>query len=188
SIKSKFIKTETIFDFLSKHKIKGTFFGVFDLIDIGEEKEDQIKIFKAIINEGHELGLHGYNHLPLTEDALNKSMKLARELLGVTLSTYSSPWGDDRDATVQLLEKNKFKGFRVWTMDERRDTDLVQLRYRNNLEGCKFNEKYIILNIHGPDMYPVGKKKIELMIEQLKLNGYEFIRFKDIVKEFKNDN
>jgi len=81
-----------------------------------------------------------------------------------------------------LLNKHRFKGFRVWSMNEKTDSDLVQLKYRNDLSGCTLNENYIILNIHGPDMYPLGKKKIEGMISELISNGYEFIRFDDLIK------
>lgn len=180
SLKSKVFNTETIFDFLGKYNIKGTFFGVFELIDDDKHQDEYLDVFKKIVHEGHELGLHGYKHRPLTLNDLNHSIQLAKNKLGLDLRTYSSPWGDDQQLTVKLLQEYKFKGFRVWSMKEDMENDLVQLKYRNDLNGCTMNEDYIILNIHGPDMYPLGKSKIIKNIRKLLDNDYEFITFEKL--------
>lgn len=178
AIKSLFAKSETIFEFLEKNEVKGTFFGVFNLIDkdVQPEHETYLSIFKKITAEGHELGLHGYGHCPLNEQQLQKSVSLAGDLLGVELMTYSSPWGDDREETEALLKKYGFKGFRVWTMKPDTQSIPVKVSYVNSVNGS-INDEVVVLNIHAPDMYPFGKSKIQQYISVLKAKGYTFMPF-----------
>jgi peptidoglycan-N-acetylglucosamine deacetylase len=53
--------TRRILEFLGERHVRGTFFVV------GEFAEAHSEIVKEIASGGHELGLHGYHHLPLTE-------------------------------------------------------------------------------------------------------------------------
>src|ERR1700722_8417600 len=53
--------TRRVLKFLAERNIRGTFFVV------GEFAEAHAEIVKEIASGGHELGLHSYRHLPLTE-------------------------------------------------------------------------------------------------------------------------
>src|ERR1700733_7320958 len=55
--------TRQIIAFLGERNVRGTFFVV------GEFAEANATIVKEIAAGGHELALHGYHHLPLTETA-----------------------------------------------------------------------------------------------------------------------
>ncbi|MFL1705675.1 polysaccharide deacetylase family protein [Campylobacter sp. MOP7] len=182
-LKSKFFYSETIFDFLNKNNIKGTFFGVFNLIDKNIEKEYlfYINIFKKIIENGHELGLHGYRHGVLTNSECQHSIKLARELLNTELQTYSSPWGADQKSTRKILCDNGFIGFRVWKFDDEISKNFIQARYVNNIDLHDELPELVVLNVHGPDFYPVGRKKIQSYIDILKSQNYVFMTFKEFV-------
>lgn len=53
--------TPAILDLLNEHNVAATF---FILGSLGENYED---LLARIVNEGHEIGIHSFNHVPLTE-------------------------------------------------------------------------------------------------------------------------
>lgn len=52
--------TPTVLDHLARHSAKATFFV------IGKKAESMPQLIRAIVDAGHELGLHGYSHSRLT--------------------------------------------------------------------------------------------------------------------------
>src|SRR5438105_1862210 len=53
--------TRRVLDFLDERGVRGTFFVV------GAVAEDQHDLVREVSARGHELGLHGWRHVPLTE-------------------------------------------------------------------------------------------------------------------------
>ena len=181
--KSIFFKTETVFDNLLKENIPATFYGVFELIE-GPERETYLPIFREILSRGHELGLHGYRHGPLTDDELKRSLKLAKQQLGVELETYSSPFGDDRVETLELLERHGFLGMRVWDRKFLNLTSPVR-RHAYDYSQAKVlasDEDVIIINLHSGDYYPRGFSRVKETIRRLKARGYKFLTFRDLCR------
>lgn len=178
--RSRFAACETIFEFLRRENVPATFFGVFSLLDEGPARERRAPLFRRILDEGHELGLHGYRHGPLTELDLVRSQSLARRHLGVSLATYSSPFGDDREETLRLLERYGFVGMRVW---DRRlldlDSPVKRFAYDYSLATVRRTEApVVVLNLHSLDCYPWGFGKVKRTIRSLKARGYRFRTFR----------
>ena len=70
--------TRRVLDFLGQRGVRGTFFVV------GEVAQQQPDLVRDIAQRGHELGLHSWRHVPLTEldpDHLRRDAKRGKQLL-----------------------------------------------------------------------------------------------------------
>jgi polysaccharide deacetylase family protein (PEP-CTERM system associated) len=84
--------TREVLDFLDARDVKGTFFVV------GEVAEAEPDLVREIAARGHELGLHGWRHVPLTELApddfraeVARGKALLEELGGVSVTGFRAP-------------------------------------------------------------------------------------------------
>jgi peptidoglycan/xylan/chitin deacetylase (PgdA/CDA1 family) len=97
-----------ILDMLARHGVNATFFVV------GQNVERYPGLVRRIVEEGHEVAVHGYTHTapqllkPAKEEAeLVKSLDLLRRM-GGTVSGYRSPsWGMSA-VTLDLLDRHGF--------------------------------------------------------------------------------
>jgi peptidoglycan/xylan/chitin deacetylase (PgdA/CDA1 family) len=97
-----------ILDALKRHAVKATFFVV------GQNVERYPDRIRRILDEGHEIGVHGYTHTPpqrLTpaeeEAELVKALDLLRGV-GADVTGYRSPSWDVSPVTLDLLDKHGF--------------------------------------------------------------------------------
>ena len=97
-----------ILDVLKRHNVKATFFVV------GQNVERYPDRVRRILDEGHEVGVHGYTHTPpqrLSPDEeeaeLVKALGLLRGL-GANVTGYRSPSWDVSPVTLDLLDKHGF--------------------------------------------------------------------------------
>jgi len=81
--------TKHILDVFAEHNVKATFF------TLGWVAERYPELVKRIVNEGHELASHGYEHIRVTEQTpeqfradVRKTKKLLEELGGVEIQGY----------------------------------------------------------------------------------------------------
>jgi len=105
--------TESILEFLSKHKIKATFFF------LGYVAEKYPKILKKVHDNGHEIGCHGYNHILVSNfdaEQFNQDLKRAtssiEDVIGVKVIGYRAPTFslDISDTNmVDILIQNGYK-------------------------------------------------------------------------------
>ena len=81
--------TNVILDALAENNTKATFF------TLGWVAERYPSIVKRIVNEGHELACHGYEHIRVTEQTpeqfrldINRSKKILEDLSGIHVKGY----------------------------------------------------------------------------------------------------
>lgn len=93
-----------------KYNIKATWFSPGHSIETFPEE------MKMIVDDGHEIGAHGYSHEnPLAmspkqeEDVLIKSIELIKDLTGKKPTGYVAPWWEYSHVTAELLMKHGFK-------------------------------------------------------------------------------
>jgi peptidoglycan-N-acetylglucosamine deacetylase len=90
-----------------KYAIKATFFTP------GHSIETFPKSMAFVVEDGHEIGLHGYSHEnprdmspQQEEDVLGKSIELVTRLWGRRPVGYIAPWGEMTTITAEILLKN----------------------------------------------------------------------------------
>lgn len=95
---------------LDKHKIKATFFTTCDAL------EKNPKAFQRLKKQGHEIALHGYEHVrfdDLTsrqkENQLKKAITVFRKHLNQKPRGFRAPQHSIDNETLKLLEKYDFK-------------------------------------------------------------------------------
>ncbi|MEI9933786.1 MAG: polysaccharide deacetylase family protein [Ferruginibacter sp.] len=89
---------------LKKYNAKATFFC------IGKNVVEHPELYKRIIDEGHKVGNHTYNHLNgwKTEDALYMD-NIAEAKKYIDSDLFRPPYGRITKFQLQLLKKSKFK-------------------------------------------------------------------------------
>jgi polysaccharide deacetylase family protein (PEP-CTERM system associated) len=104
--------TRTILDFLAAREARGTFFIV------GELAEQHPDLVRAIADAGHEIGLHGWRHTPLTEldvatfrDDAGRGKKLLEDVSGSPVTGFRAPTFSLVAATVWVTEELADLGF-----------------------------------------------------------------------------
>ena len=126
------------------------------------------RILRRIINEGHELGLHGWKHREWTRDLerinikkkVKKSVKKYSKIFGKKPISFASPGFNTNNSVLRILEKNHIKFISDFPGDK--------LKKHNNL-------KNIPITIHGKNKTPI----IEYLVSMNK-NDEEIL---DIIKK-----
>lgn len=92
--------TPTILDILSKHNVKATFFCV------GENINKNSLIYQRIIDEGHQVGNHTYNHLKGWETSNDDYLKNIHHCEELTKSKlFRPPYGRAKRSQLKLIQK-----------------------------------------------------------------------------------
>jgi peptidoglycan/xylan/chitin deacetylase (PgdA/CDA1 family) len=104
------VGTIRLLNLFRKYKLKTSFFIPAHSIETFPEQ------MKRIVDEGHEIGAHGYLHenpiamTPVQEEAvLVKSIDLIEKLSGQKPRGYVAPWWEMSASTAGLLQKYGFK-------------------------------------------------------------------------------
>ena len=159
--------TPWVLDLLDKYQIKATFFMV------GDNIRKHPKEFEMVVQRGHRLGNHTFNHIRgseyLSENYLENTDK-ANEYLKTDL--FRPPHGHMRWGQYQILKK-KYRII-MW--------DLVTRDYSNRLNGPQVLakvKKYVrngsIITFHDSIKSEQNMKyALPRAIEWLKEQGYEF--------------
>ena len=159
--------TPWVLDLLDKYQIKATFFMVGD--NIRKHPEE----FKMVVDRGHRLGNHTFNHIRGSEylsDNYLENTDQANEFLKTDL--FRPPHGHMRWGQYQVLKK-KYRII-MW--------DLVTRDYSNRLNGPQVLakvKKYVrngsIITFHDSIKSEQNMKyALPRAIEWLKEQGYEF--------------
>jgi polysaccharide deacetylase family protein (PEP-CTERM system associated) len=100
-------------EFLNLYKMKATFFV------LGEVAEKNPKIIEMILEQGHEVGCHGYSHIPLTKQDpktfaqdIGKALTVFREAGAKNITGYRAPFLSMTAQTVWAYAVLKDHGFK----------------------------------------------------------------------------
>ncbi|MDY0083282.1 MAG: polysaccharide deacetylase family protein, partial [Ignavibacteriaceae bacterium] len=125
--------TEIILKRLDEEKIKALFFCV------GENVQNYSSLAMQIINEGHTIGNHTFNHKILNKmsadersSQIKRTNSIAEEKLGYKIKYFRPAHGKFQFSTSALLREHKLKNV-MWS--------LLTYDYKNDSEVVKFAVK-----------------------------------------------
>ncbi len=181
--------TEKILDILKQHDVKATFFV------IGSETEYSKHTYQRIVEEGHAIGLHGYDHVYAniyqSEDAFMDSMYKLRDLVeantgvkpdimrfpGGSNTTFSTKYGGQGLAAKLAArihdEGMQYFDWNVSSQDATRPLVDTQVIIDSTLRGAQGRNQAIVL-LHDAPAKKTTVEALPAIIEGLKSQGYTF--------------
>jgi len=152
--------TNRILDLLAQFEVKGTFFV------LGQIAEEFPELVKKIAADGHELGVHGYNHLQFHRmkreqafEELSCAKKLIEDISGFEVLGHRAPAFSITPETEWGLDVIAKAGFTY-------DSSIMPIN------GFRYGWPGFQKNIHSIET-PSGKKLIEVPLSTYKIPGYE---------------
>ncbi|MEC0266790.1 polysaccharide deacetylase family protein [Paenibacillus anseongense] len=109
--------TPLILDILKKEQVKATFFVV------GEHAKEHPKMMKRLVDEGHAIGNHSWDHVNLSEATADKIQSeigstddMIKQITGVVPTLFRAPYGA---VSPQVLNVSMQSGHQVigWSVD-----------------------------------------------------------------------
>lgn len=180
--------TPKILDILQKYNVKATFFVV------GTQVIKYPDVFRRIIQEGHEIGNHSYQHLKICElpaaqikYQLNHNNEIIRQFGGKPEMIFRPPYGALDPASVETISR---LGYHIilWTVDS---LDWRGLKERQVLSNVvpKLGRGKIILQHCAADSkledLQGSNEALPEIIKDAKLHGYRFVTISQMLAEGK---
>ncbi len=128
-----------ILDTLNRYGVKTTFFVG------GQWVEKETEYLTKIIDNGHEIGNHGYFHKDHDQlsrqqnyDEIYTTHQLVQQLGGVSMTLFAPPSGAYSTTTIEVAEQLGYKTI-MWSKDtidwRDQDSDLIYTRATKNCKG-----------------------------------------------------
>lgn len=181
---------EKILETLEENNIKATFFLTGKFIERYPETT------KKIAADGHEIGNHSYSHPYFTklseeemEKEISRNQELLRDLDIEQKPLLRLPYGDRNSSVLNFVSQSGFINIR-WTIDS-----LGWQGAEGGMEVQKVQQRVVskttpgsIIMMHlGSDSNKINldSEVLSQIIEELKNNGYNFLRLSELLEEEK---
>jgi len=181
--------TPGILDALASHNAKATFFF------ISHRAATYPELARRVLMEGHEVGLHGLDHLPLpiltlraVNDRVRKGRKLLEEVIGQRVALFRPPHGDQ---TIRTYLSVRLAGMQVvgWTATcqdwEQLDLEVIIARAEQRLEpgGILLLHDFVEPDVRRPEPAPTfdRARMVELLLDKLDRKGLEYRTVTDLI-------
>lgn len=159
---------EEFLDFLDSRNIKATFFL------LGTQLSAHKQTVRRIVDDGHELGSHGYSHKQMTKmtgkeavQEIKKTNKELKKITGVKATVFRPPYGDFTD----YIKENAGLPIVLWNVDT------LDWKYRNAsrvedqiIKGAKDGN---IILIH--EVYSTTLEGLKGAVDKLLAQGVRFV-------------
>jgi len=178
------IHTGEILDILKQENVKATFFL------IGSKTKNNPDLVKRIIDEGHSIGNHTYNHISMSKYSLQKQIQELQEtekavnkvVPGMDVVYFRPPYGQfNADTDKASIEENVRRI--LWTADSYDWAGKTAKDIANEAIGQAQNG--IILLMHdGVANSSETVKALPAIIKSLKKNGFKIIPLTELVNKY----
>lgn len=174
--------TRKILDILKKYDIKATFFV------IGQNIEYYPGILEEIIDEGHEIGNHTYNHKhtkQLNESDFDREVKscdkIVEEVCNYKIKLFRPPEGFVDSKVKQVADELEYSII-LWNIDTRDWAHSTPAEIERN----------VLTNVTAGDIilmhdYTSGKnttiEALERIIPKLLSEGYKFVKISELIED-----
>lgn len=176
---------------LKKGGAKATFFM------IGHHVQKYPEIAKRVVNEGHQIGNHGFAHSVVLyytpaeiEEEIKYTEHVIRELTGYTTKIFRPPKAWMRK---NIKDKIKSMGYDVvlWSLNSK-DWVMYNYKYIVDYLSCRVKSGDILLfhdsgNVFGTEGGDRSQtvKAVGLLINRLKNKGFEFVTTEELINDSK---
>jgi len=160
--------TDFILDVLKKQQVKATFFCV------GENVAKHQAIYNRILQEGHQVGNHTFNHLNGWKTTTKKYVQnVVKAQNRIKSKLFRPPYGKISPKQAKLLQKSGFKIIMWSILSGDFDQEITaEICYKNVIKNAKNGD---IIVVHDNLK---SKAKLELILEKtiitLKQKEFEF--------------
>lgn len=148
----------------------------------GQWAKENPDLLKRMVEEGHELGNHGYAHKHHSQLSFEENIReiqhteqTIEEITGVKTVLFAPPYGEFNKTTLQAADSLGYKTI-MWSIDtidwRREGTDVILRRVLKN----PHNGAFILMH---PTEYTV--KALPTMIDELRARGYEVGKISDLL-------
>lgn len=177
-------QTPELLELLKKYDAKCTFFVV------GKRVLNYPDLTKQIVEEGHELGNHTYDHIYFTSstpaEEVKRQLALTEEAIAATTNRrtflFRPPGGMYNDSIVQISNNAGLKPI-MWSWhQDTRDWALPGVsRISNKVLHNARNGDIVLFHDH---VYPRSQTKqaLEVILPELKRRGYRFVTVSELLK------
>ncbi len=163
--------TPLILDILSKYNIKAVFFCV------GENIMEYPELCKSIVNEGHLIGNHTYNHRPISKisrgetiEQIRKFNDLVKKESNPDVLYFRPPYGKFKINTPSILKEMNMKCV-MWsllTYDYKNDLSIVKYAVQKSLRRNSIIVLHDSLKSKG-----IISESIKYIVEEISRNGFQ---------------
>ena len=179
------VYTEEIIDILDKHNGVGTFYLVGQKLETVNTSD---RILKKLMDKGHEIGTHSYDHsnlFTLTDKQVkaqnDKTDKIIKDISGAVATTYRPPYGNGNDNTTKIFNKAGI----LWSIDTQdwktrnKDSIVNEIKKTKDLNG------HVIL-MHS--IYDFSAKATKEIVPWLEKQGYQMVTVSELLQYKYNVN
>jgi len=167
--------TGSILDILKKQQVKASFFV------LGEAARSNPHLLSRMINEGHEIGNHGFTH-NYTQHKLIEELTKTNQAVFLATNThtyfYRPPGGRISKAQVQLIKDNGHV-VTLWSLDSQDWLNPGPNRIIHNVIKAVFPGAIILLH-DGGDKREQTVDALEQIIIELRARGYRFVTLSEL--------
>lgn len=173
--------TPEILDILKEKKVRATFFVV------GENAEQLSSILAQEVKDGHEIGIHTYDHksLPkLSKDKIKEEIEKSEKAIAavVTQPTLFRPPGGAYNKTVLKVARDMGYIVILWSVDphdwRRPPVEKIVDEVVNNVKPGS------IILLHDLKYPSPTSKAIGIIIDRLKEQGYELVTVSELLQYY----
>lgn len=168
---------EGILDILNNYNVKTTFFVG------GQWVEKEPELLNLIIENGHEIGNHGFFHkdqeyldYEQNYDEINANHQLVKAYTGLEMNLFAPPSGSFNKSTIQAATELGYKTI-MWSKDtidwRDKDANLIFTRATNKISGGD------LILAHPTEM---TLKALPLILEFYKINNFNLTTVSECLK------
>jgi peptidoglycan/xylan/chitin deacetylase (PgdA/CDA1 family) len=177
------IYTPAILDVLRKYHVKATFFV------LGVRAQENPAIVKRIVNEGHVIGNHSYDHsnpAKMTEAQFEKQFTLTqvilRKLIGYEPKLIRTPYGALEEDQLRWAAKNGLVAVN-WDIDSKDWKELNASQVLANILEHTHKGAIILQHSAGGENQDLSGtvKALPILIEQLKKQGFKLVTVPELL-------
>ncbi|TVX93834.1 polysaccharide deacetylase family protein [Paenibacillus agilis] len=177
-------QTVAILDILKRYDVKSTFFV------IGKRVTKYPQLAKRIVEDGHELANHTYNHVYFnrksSHNLINKEIQMTQQAIqtatGQIPTLFRPPGGNYNDLIVDTSRQKGLKCI-MWSWhQDTRDWDLPGVnKIKNKVLNNARNGDIVLFHdyVHGRTQTP---QALEMILPELKRRGYQFVTVSELIK------